>query len=279
MTHYRKIILSFYSVVVLTLLLLIYILFSELSSSGLAFYVFDVGQGDAIFIRTSDKYNILIDGGADNTVVYKLGKYLPFYDRDIDLMILTHPHSDHVVGLTEVLKRYQVKKILTTGVSSHSSDYLTWLDLIKEKNIPVEIANHRGVMPLGSEVKFYILFPNLSLVNKEIKNLNNASIVAKLIYTSTTIMLMGDFENEEIFVRTNLDLSATILKVGHHGSNTANSREFLAMVSPKIAVISCGKNNKFGHPNQAVIADLRSLGAEIWPTDQRGDFHWVLKKN
>ncbi|MFH1564264.1 MAG: MBL fold metallo-hydrolase [bacterium] len=94
---------------------------------------FDVGQGDSILIKTPAKNNILIDGGEDSTVLYKLGKHLPFYDKTIDLMILTHPHSDHVGGLVSVLNRYKVKQILATGVVHTSPDYLEWLNIIKEK--------------------------------------------------------------------------------------------------------------------------------------------------
>ena len=271
----KKIILFFYGVIIFIFVFVGFVFYLEFFQNDLKFYVFDVGQGDAILIQTPEHYNILIDGGPDNAVVYKLGEYLSFYDRDIDLMILSHPHADHMVGLIEVIKRYKVKKILTTGVEYYSPDYLAWLDKISEKNIPVEIVDHLGRIPLGGEVELEILFPGESFLGREIKNVNNASIVVKLIYASATIMLTGDFEDEESLLNKNLDLSADILKVGHHGSDTANSLEFLKAVSPSKAIISCGLDNKFDHPHPETIHNLDGLGVEILRTDSEGDI--ILK--
>lgn len=274
MYQIRKIIFYFYLIIFGSFLFLSFILYSEFSRINLEFYVFNVGQGDAIFIRTPDKYNILIDGGPDNTVVYKLGKYLPFYDHQIDLMILTHPHSDHVVGLVEVLKRYQVKKILITGVEYNSPDYSAWLDKISEKDVPTVIVDRPGKIFLGQRVELIILIPDQSLFKQKIKNLNNTSIVTKLLFASSSIILMGDFEDEESLLSK--DLKADILKVGHHGSKTANDPKFLEAVKPEIAVISCGQGNKFNHPSQQILDNLRNLGIKIWRTDKDGDFQYKL---
>ena len=263
---------------IITLILLSFILFSEYQRDGLEFIVFSVGQGDSILIRTLSRRDILIDGGPDNTLVYKLGQYLPFYDREIDLIILTHPHSDHVIGLIEVLKRYQVKKVLMTGVKYYSAEYLAFEEEILKRHIPVEVITHRGEMLLDRDTKLDIIFPNQSFFDKENKNLNNTSIVAKLIYASSSIMLTGDFEDEENLVAKDLDLSADILKVGHHGSRTANSLDFLAAVNPKIAVISSGLGNKFDHPHQETLENLKKLGISIYRTDSGGDYFQVLKK-
>jgi len=267
----KKIIKYFYLILLVWLALLSFILFIEVRHHDLEFYVFDVGQGDAILIRTPAKQNILIDGGPDNSVVYKLGKYLPFYDRSIDLMILTHPHADHLIGLIEVLKRYKVKNILAVGVDCQQAEYLVWLDLIKEKNINVLIANQPEIFYFSGGIKLIILYPDKSFFNQPVENFNNVSIVAKLIYGQTEIMLTGDFENEEILVNKNLDLAADILKVGHHGSNTANSPLFLRAVSPDWAVISCGEDNKFNHPHGDTVNSLLNLPSDILRTDQSGD--------
>lgn len=271
MKNVKKIILSFYSLIFIGLLLLAIALIIEFKHFGFEFYVFDIGQGDAILIRTPQHHNILIDGGPDNTVVYKLGEYLPFYDRNIDLMIITHPHADHLIGLAEVIERYRVKKVLITGVIYQTPDYLTWLSKISEKNIPIEIVDRVGLIPLGPDVRMDILFPDKSFLNKKIENLNNSSIVAKLTYASTTIMLTGDFEDEESLVGK-MDLRADILKVGHHGSDNANDLEFLKAVNSKIAVISCGKDNKFRHPHEQTLNNLEDLGVKILRTDLQGDF-------
>lgn len=277
MSQIKKIIIYFYLLMAVILSLLGYILFFEISQNDLEFIVFDIGQGDAILIRTPDHKNILIDGGPDNSVVYKLGQYLLFHDRHIDLMILTHPHADHMVGLTEVLKRYQVKKIFISGAEYKSSDYSAWLDLVKTQKITLEVVDYQVKILLDNNIWLDILYPNASLFGQELKNINNASIVAKLIYQDFSVMLTGDFENEESLVNQGLDLSADILKVGHHGSNNANDLEFLKAVNPSLAVISSGKDNKFNHPHEETVQNLLNLEAQIFRTDQQGDFYKALK--
>ena len=278
MTKPKKIIKLYYLIILSILTCLSVIIYLEIKPNDLKVIIFDIGQGDAILIQTPDKLNILIDGGPDNKVVYKLGEYLSFYDRTIDLMILTHPHADHVVGLSEVLKRYEVKKVLTTGVKYYSYDYLTWQNLIAKQNIKVEIVDHQGIMPLGNGVELEILYPTKSLLNQEVENINNASIVAKLNYKDFSIMLTGDYEDEESLIGRNLDLSSEVLKVGHHGSDTANALEFLKEIDSGIAVISCGQDNKFKHPHVQTVQNLQDLGFELFQTDQQGDFVYRLAK-
>ncbi len=271
----KKIILNFYWLLIISLIFLAVFLFFALKPKSLQFYVFDVGQGDAIFIQTPGGYNILVDGGPDNSVIYKLGKYLPFYDRQIDLMILTHPHSDHIVGLNEVLNRYKVKRIYTTGVYYYSSDYLAWLKKIEEKDIPIEIIYHAGSLILNDKVKLEILFPDINLQDKKLKNINNASIVARVVYNDKSILLTGDYEDEEKLINKNYNIMSNILKVGHHGSNTANSLEFLKALNPDSAIISCGKDNKFNHPHQQTLNIFDRLNVDLFRTDLNGDI--ILK--
>lgn len=272
----KKIILNFYRLLFIGLILLAIFLFFELPPKVLSFYVLDVGQGDAILIRTPDRYNILIDGGPDNTIIYKLGKYLPFYDRQIDLMILTHPHSDHITGLIEVLRRYQVKKIFTTGVLYSSVEYQIWQEAALKEGSEIKIIDQPQNFISSDGTKLEILFPDRSLKNQKLKNVNNASIVAKLVYRDAAILLTGDYEEEEKLITRNLNLQADILKVGHHGSNTANDLKFLEAVEPETAVISCGQGNKFNHPHPSTLGNLQDLGIKIWRTDQNGDFQLKL---
>lgn len=235
----------------------------------------DVGQGDAILIRLPKGEDVLIDGGPDNKVIKKLGEYLPYGDRDIELMVLTHPHSDHVTGLNEVLKRYGVKKILMTGAIHTASDYLNFLEQIKEKKIPVEIIDSPRDLFLENDVDFKILYPDKSFSGQRVENLNNTSIVAQLIYASTTVMLSGDFENEESLLNRGFNLKSDIYKVGHHGSNTANSREFLEAISPLYAIIGVGADNKFGHPHFRTLRILEKIGAKIFRADRDGDVRFM----
>jgi len=270
----------YYFFILAVLALLGFIVFRELSQRDLRLIVFDIGQGDAILIRTPNHRNILIDGGPDNQVVYKLGQYLPFYDRTIDLMILTHPHSDHLVGLIEVLKRYQVKRVLATGVIYHSADYLTWQELIRDKNIIFQVVAHPVELTLDAlasadtssadAVKLLFFSPGQSWFNRTAQNINSTSVVAKLVFGRFSALLTGDNESEEDLAALNLDLSATVLKVGHHGSGNANNPKFLAAVKPQLAVISYGQNS-FGHPNLDVVNSLENLGAKVFLTKEQGD--------
>jgi len=229
----------------------------------------DVGQGDAILIKTPFGQNILIDGGPDNKVIEELGKNLPFWDRQIDLMVLTHPHDDHVTGLIEVIKRYSVKKILYTGVVHSAPNYLAWLEAIRERKIPLVIIDRPQKVVLGDSCYLEIISPAKSLLARETDNLNNSSIVAKLVYEETVFLFTGDAEMEiekELLV-SGADLGVQVLKVGHHGSDTSSSEEFLEAVGPQIAVIQVGKDNDFGHPNLRILKRLERTGAEVLRSD------------
>ena len=235
----------------------------------------DVGQGDGSFIQTPFGQNIIIDGGDGQKILPELGRVLPFYDRTIDLMILTHPHEDHIGGLVKILGRYRVQKILATGVVHNTPTYLAWLEAVKRKNIPLVIIDRRQEINLGPDLKMEILWPQASLLNQEIDNLNDSSIVLELIYQEQKFLFMGDAENALTpgLSQGERRLSeADVLKVAHHGSDDATSEEFLQIVKPKTAVISVGKDNAFGHPSLRAIKRLEKLGAKIYRTDNNG---WV----
>lgn len=246
-------------------------------SKALEVNFFDVGQGDAILIKTPDHQRILIDGGPSSAVVNKLGENLPFYDKKIDLIILTHPHADHLDGLIEVLKRYEVKKILSTGATHTTPDYLAWLEEIKKQNVPMEIAAAGQTIDFGGGVKIEIFYPKENLAGKSAENLNNTSIVAKLIFGQTSFLFTGDAETEaeDELIGGGTDLKADVLKVAHHGSKNATSQNFLEKVQPKFAVISVGADNQFGHPNAMTMKRLENIGAEIFRTDEDGDVKMV----
>lgn len=248
--------------------------FQAVEDSGkLVVNFFDVGQGDAILIKTPEHQKILIDGGPNNSVIEKLGENMPFYDRKIDLMILTHPHADHLVGLIEVLKRYEVKKILATGAINSTPDYLAWLEEIRNQDVPMEIARSGQTLDFGENLKMEIFSPIGDFVGKQPDDLNSTSIVAKLIFSETSFLFTGDAEEdtEEEMIAAGVDLKSDVLKIGHHGSRNATSQNFLGVVQPKFAVISVGAKNTFGHPNKTVLNRLEKMGTEIFRTDEEGD--------
>ncbi len=269
----RKSIRIIFGLFLVAVLLLGLVWFSGQRNVALEFIALDIGQGDAILIKTPYHQNILVDGGPDNSVIYRLSKNLPFYDRTIDLMILTHPDTDHVTGLVEVLKRYKVKEILYNGVSHSSPNYLQWIETAEEKRVPMKIGQTGQVIIFGEGLRLDILYPEHSYSGQEIEDMNDTSIVAKLIYKDTTFMLTGDasVKVEKELMDEEVNLKSDVLKVGHHGSKTCTCKEFVRAVNPQYAVISVGQDNKFGHPSLRVIRNLEKEGVEILRTDESGD--------
>ncbi len=236
---------------------------------------YDVGQGDAIFIETPKGKQILVDGGPDLTILEKLGRELPFWDRYIDLVILTHPEHDHIGGLIEVIKRYKVGGILTTGVVRDTAEYRKWQRIIEQENIPIYIAQAGKVIDLGSNIKLVILHPFENLSGQEIKKANNTSIVAQLVYGDFEVLLTGDIEKKVEKALVNSanppagGLESDILKIPHHGSKTSSTKNFIQAVNPIIAIIQAGKDNPYGHPHQSVLDTLSDITTFI--TGRDGD--------
>jgi len=230
---------------------------------------FDIGQGDGIFVETGDGKQMLIDAGPSNVILDKLGKEMSFYDRYIDLVVLTHPEYDHINGLIEIIKRYDVGAIITTGVVRDTNQYKEWVKIIEQKNIPIYIAQLGGQIELNKDIKLNILYPFDNLAGKKVSNTNNTSIVGKLIYKDFELLLTGDIEKsiERKLINSGLNLKSDILKVAHHGSKTSSSKEFLKAVDSLVNIIQAGKDNKYGHPHQEVLNRM----ANVLVTGQIGD--------
>jgi len=246
---------------------------------------FDVGQGDASFIETPQGHQILIDGGPDNKILEKLGKEMPFWDRTIDLVILSHPEADHLTGLLDVLKRYKVENILWTGVVRDTPEYKEWGSLIAKEGANIKIAQV-GQRVMASGVTFYILNPLDNLEGKIMEDSNDTSIVSKLVFGNESFLFTGDIYNsmeKELIMRENscgdsckfANLGSDILKVAHHGSKTSSLAEFIQKVSPQAAIISIALNNSYGHPHQEVLDRLEKYGIKIFRTDEGGDIKFV----
>lgn len=233
---------------------------------------FDVGQGDAVFVETPWNHQILIDGGPDSTILEKVAKNLPFWDNDLDLIILTHPEEDHLTGLIEVLKRYKVENILWTGVVRDTAEYKEWERLIEKEKAKIFIAQADQKIEI-QESDFNILYPFENLAGEVVKDSNNTSIIIRLTFGENSFLLTGDAHKsiEKNLLDNNTNLESDILKVAHHGSKSSNSEDFIAKVSPEIAVISVGKNNRYGHPAQEVLDTLNKYGIRILRTDKDGD--------
>ena len=251
------------------LVLLIYFsLYSEPRGFLKAIFL-DIGQGDAILIKKGGK-NILIDAGPDKGIIYKLDKHLPFNKREIDLAILTHPDPDHLNGFLDVLENFKVKKIITNGGKDNSSAYLLFEKMLEEKGLePLEV---KAPLKINFEDDFFFDFFWPEETPQFPGDNNYFSLVFKMTFDKISFLFTGDATEEtEKELLQNYDLKAQVLKVGHHGSKNSSSFEFLKAVEPQFAVISCGKNNRFGHPDSRVIEDLEKIGAQIFRTDKSGD--------
>jgi competence protein ComEC len=241
------------------------------TSGQLKVYFLDVGQGDSEYIKTPAGADILIDGGPDNKVLSELGKVMSFGDNRIDLVVLTHPHADHITGLVDVISRYQIGEIWESGAAYPSTIYDAWKSQIKNKNITDEfpIAGREKDFDSG-QIKFKVLYPLSSEKNKTIDNLNNASVVMELDFNKFSTLFTGDLEvtaQPQIYQKLH---TVTVLKVDHHGSSTGTNDNWLKILRPAIAVISVGAKNTYGHPAASTIALLKAYAAQIYRTDQNG---------
>jgi len=271
MNHRKKIYSGLISLAVLTSIFAGIITHSKNESLKVVFL--DVGQGDAILIEQGEK-QILIDGGpSGKKILEELGKYVPFWDRKIDVVIATHPDSDHISGLVDVLKNYEVGEIIKTDASSGTDVDKALLGLISDKKIESQAAEKGLAVKLSDQARLDIIAPRVDENVFEEKDTNSGSIVAMLAYGKNKFLFTGDFpiEKDSGLIADNPDLKAQVLKISHHGSKNATSGEFLKAVSPETAVISVGKGNRYGHPAQETLERLKSAGSEILRTDERGD--------
>ncbi len=257
-----------------------YIAVKEGRGEKLTVAFLDVGQGDAIFIESPNGNQMLLDAGPGKSVLRELSKIMPFYDRSIDVLLATHPDADHIGGMPDVLEKYKVSLFLEPGVEGDTSLY-------KELELQIEKRESQGkieklearrgmVVDLGSGAILEILFP---AIDPEGMETNTASIVARLVYGASEFLLTGDSPSniEDYLVSQNctetncaFGLDADVLKAGHHGSKTSTSREFVSTVSPEYAIISAGKDNRYGHPHPEVLETLTTTGAKILRTDTSG---------
>jgi competence protein ComEC len=238
---------------------------------------FDIGQGDAIFITTPARHQILIDGGPNSDILEKLNQEMPFWDKTIDLIILTHPEHDHYAGLLEVLQRYKVENILWSGILRDTNEYKKWRNLLKQENAKIFIAEYgQRIICSVSDTEhcyFDILHPFENLENQETKNPNNTSVVARLVFGENSFLFTGDIYKsvERDLIEQGIYLKSDVLKVCHHGSKTSSAEEFIEIVSPEIAVILAGKDNPYKHPRPETLATLEKFGINILRTDKDGD--------
>lgn len=245
----------------------------SVSNEGyLRVHFIDVGQGDSILIQAGEQA-MLVDAGTNES-----GSVVTEYLRSLnitklDYLIGTHPHEDHIGGLDDVIHSFDIGTVIMPNVSHTTQTYEDVLDALLEKNLTVT-APHPGDSYSIGDASFTVLSPSAEIAEQAAENddLNNLSVGIRLVYGSNAFVLCGDAESdsEEAMVESGLDLKADVLKAGHHGSSTSTSDAFLAAVDPDYAVISCGKDNSYGHPHQETMDKLNAADISIFRTDEQG---------
>lgn len=232
----------------------------------------DVGQGDSTLIQTPDGANILIDAGTASSG-QKIVSFLKSKDvGKLDLVIATHPHADHIGGMVTVLNAFKVNKFVDSGRVHTTETYKKMLQTIDNKNIPFELATVGKVYNFDNGFNLKVLD-----VDKNAKNINDASVSVKGTYKNNTVLLTGDAEAAaEARMVARGGLKSTIFKAGHHGSNTSNGVSFLNQVKPAHTVLSYGKGNSYKHPHSQVVNRLKAVGSKIYSTEQSGNITFTM---
>lgn len=247
----------------------------QFGNNNLHLIACDVGQGDAI-LALKGSLQILTDGGPNNKVVDCLSRHMPFWDRTIELVILTHPQLDHYGGLAEVFGRYEVENFLYNPIYVSASGYEVLKKAVGGSGASL-LNPKKGMVMRFDLIQIDILHPHTNDlvvgVNPPTGDLNDFSIVYKLSLGDFDALLTGDINAKQLDL-SNLSESISDLeyiKVPHHGSKNGLNKELLDVVSPKVAVISSGRNNSYGHPHEEVLKLLREKGTKILRTDEIGD--------
>ncbi len=244
--------------------------FAEKPRSFVEVSFLDVGQGDSILIEARNGNQVLFDSGPNRKVLSELSKELPFFDRSIDILVATHPDTDHIGGFPEIVKRYKTRLFVEPGIGSETSLYKELKNRLKAERVSVLEAKKGMVIDLKDGSFIEVFFPD-----RDISGLdpNDASIIARYVFGEVCFLLTGDASQkmeEYVLSLEKEDLNCDVLKVGHHGSKTSTSPAFVSAVSPSVAIISAGKDNRYGHPHEEVLETLEKAGIEILSTAQMG---------
>jgi competence protein ComEC len=257
----------------------------------------DVGQGDAAYVRFPDGRDMVVDGGPNNRVIECLGRHMPFWDRHLDIVMMTHPQKDHMQGLIAVLSRYQVQHFVRSDVVNTTEGYVKLMDVVRMRNIEQRFMTQGEAINLG-DTSLLFLWPTEAQLAKGMRasqvaargtdvlgtstgDLNDYSLVFTLRYGDFDVLFTGDADTR---VEANYrgiqlvpsraeelaDERVEVLKVPHHGSKTGMTEAFAQWISPSLGVISVGKNS-YGHPSKEIVDMLQSVGSRVMRTDMDGD--------
>jgi len=235
----------------------------------------DVGQGDAAYIRIKNRFDIVVDAGPDNKILSCLGKYMPFYDRKIELAILTHPQLDHYGGFLYLVDRFHIDNFATINIDSKSQKFKSLKQKLKNKKVSFSFPVSGKVLNiLGDQLNFYWPTKNTN-INKVANNINDDVLIFLFKENGFSALFTADATYRTLN-SINLNGRVDILKIPHHGSKNGLNNSFLNLADPSVAVISVGKNNSYGHPHQDVLDLLKAKHIDIRRTDRNGDIIFKL---
>lgn len=229
----------------------------------------NVGQGDAILINNKN-YNILIDSGSNGYSDYLTSYLKAFNIKNLDYIIATHPHEDHIGSMDDIINKFQVKTFIAPNLNSSDIDFINMVTALKSKNLKINVIEDNTIINLSNNSSLTFLWSG----NITSDNINNNSLVVKYINEDLSFLFTGDIEKE---VETQLQsingtlLDSDILKVAHHGSNSSSTSNFLSAVSPNISIITCGLGNNYGHPHKNTLTNLTTINSSIYRTDINGN--------
>lgn len=273
---YGKLLTVSFLLVSIVLLILFFISFS--SGAKLRVSFLDIGQGDSILIQTPSGHDMLIDGGPSDRVLEKLSEELGYFDRHIDVMLETHPDADHITGLIPVLKNYSIDHIITSPLAGHTGVFSELEKSEHEEHAEIHVGKRGDEINFGDGVVMRVLYPASSFRGSD-NDTNSASVSVVITYGDESILLTGDLpsSHEGALLQTDiLPRHVTIYKAGHHGSKYSSSDQLLSYIQPEYAVISAGKDNKYGHPNEETLDRLTTYSKEILSTIDRGTISFFL---
>lgn len=235
--------------------------------NNLYIHYIDVGQGDSILISVNGK-NMLIDAGPRSSSKQVTSYLNKLKIKTLDYVITTHPHEDHIGGMASVIKNFNIGSFYAPKKTMNTATFSDMITALKKKNLKINVPMAGTYIDLGKNICCEVL----STSNSYYEDVNNYSVVVKITYKNNKFLFMGDAQKlvEKEIVDKGFDVSCDILKIGHHGSSTSSSKDFLDKSNPKIAVISCGKGNMYGHPHKETLTELKKRNIKVYRTDTDG---------
>lgn len=257
-------------------LILLFNFLTSLPDGKLHIVFCDVGQGDAAYVRFPDGRDMLVDAGPNNKVLGCLGKHMPFWDRTLDLVVLSHPQKDHMQGLLSVLERYRIGYFVRSNIDNTTDGYKKLMEVVKDRSIKEKLVTVGEEISIG-QINLTVLWPSDDVLGASTTDLNDASVVFTLRFGSFDALFPGDADIRVESQYRGMKLANTtmeVLKVPHHGSKTGMTTEYLNWLKPQLAIISVGQNT-YGHPTQEILTMLADVGIRVLRTDQEGDIEVV----